>query len=320
MMSHKRTIQLLFILSLVLPLQAQDSIFNKPTLKVLHIGNSYTDDATALLEQIATHSGADLSNICLYKATRGSGSFKSWCDIYNNKDDQYYWVSKVLGGLYARVYTGKGMPHNGLLFKELLSTERWDLIIIQPVSGEAPYYENWQSDADGDLEDFLEILHREQPQAAIGFALVHSYWDHYERNLEHSSHKRWQKIAQAVKSLRSDHDIALVIPYGTAIENLRKTALNNDYDLTRDGTHLAHGLGRYTAACCYYEALIAPFTGVSVEDNNCRYDASGDTSKYPSISVDDSNAYMAQRAAIQAVKHPFKLTKIREPQLEELWK
>ena len=102
--------------------------------------------------------------------------------------------------------------------------------------------------------------------------------------------------------------------------DLRRTALNNDYDLTRDGTHLAYGLGRYTAACCYFEALIAPFTGTTVAGNPYRYDASNDNTKYPAVSVDDSNADAAQRAAIQAVKHPFRLTKIRITQPAEVWK
>ena len=146
-MRYCRLLPLLTALWLCLPAQAQDSLFSRPTLKVLHIGNSYTDDATALLQQVAAHSGAALSNICLYKAVRGSGSFKSWCDVYNNCDDQYYWVTKVLGGLYARVYTGKGMPRNGVLFRELLSSVEWDLIILQPVSSQAPYYDQWEATA-----------------------------------------------------------------------------------------------------------------------------------------------------------------------------
>lgn len=317
-MRYCRLLPLLTALWLCLPAQAQDSLFSRPTLKVLHIGNSYTDDATALLQQVAAHSGADLSNICLYKAVRGSGSFKSWCDVYNNCDDQYYWVTKVLGGLYARVYTGKGMPRNGVLFRELLSSVEWDLIILQPVSSQAPYYDQWEGN--GQLDSLLTLLHREQPKAAIGFALVHSYWDEYGGNSERSSQKRWQGIAHAAKTFCQSRDIALVIPYGTAIENLRRTPLNNDYDLTRDGTHLAYGLGRYTAACCYFEALIAPFTGTSVAGNPYRYDASHDDTKYPAISVDDSNAYAAQRAAIQAVRHPYRLTRIRITQSAEAWK
>ena len=54
-MRYCRLLPLLTALWLCLPAQAQDSLFSRPTLKVLHIGNSYTDDATALLQQVAAH-------------------------------------------------------------------------------------------------------------------------------------------------------------------------------------------------------------------------------------------------------------------------
>ena len=150
--------------------------------------------------------------------------------------------------------------------------------------------------------------------------MVHSYWDEYVHNYQRSSYDRWQLIAEATQQLAKNYDIDFVLPCGTAVEDLRMTSVNNDYDLTRDGTQLAYGLGRYTAACCYFEALIAPFTGTTVAGNPYRYDASNDNTKYPAVSVDDSNADAAQRAAIQAVKHPFRLTKIRITQPAEVWK
>ena len=106
--------------------------FRKPNLKVLDIGNSYTVDATALLPLITKASGSDVSDMCLYKATRGSASFKLWYDIYNGEDSPSasYEVSKVLGGLDANVRTGSSMGDDRKLFRECLTNEKWDLIII----------------------------------------------------------------------------------------------------------------------------------------------------------------------------------------------
>ena len=84
------------------------------------------------------------------------------------------------------------------------------------------------------------------------------------------------------------------------------TSVNNDYDLTRDGTQLAYGLGRYVAACCYYEALIAPRSGISVAGNTLRPTVSSSTSStYPIVAVTDENAALAQRAAVLAVSDPY---------------
>lgn len=77
---------------------------DKPMLKVLDIGNSFTNGATDLLPQIVDASGSDVSNICLYKTIRSSGRLKKWYDVYCDKDTAYtYRIEKVHGGLSANV-------------------------------------------------------------------------------------------------------------------------------------------------------------------------------------------------------------------------
>jgi len=286
---------------------AQD-VLNMPTLKVLDIGNSYTNDATELLPLITEASGSDVSKMCLYKAIRAGASFKSWYDVYCGKDTAYqYTIKKVLGGLRANVSTGTGAKGDGSLFRKLLTDEQWDIIIIHQMSAYAPYYEQWGGTGRGGyLNEMLSVIKEHQPNAVIGFYLIHSLWDYHTRNKESSSYERWKLICSSVKNLQKDYGIEFIIPYGTAIENLRASSFNNEYDLTRDGTHLGYGLCRYTAACCYYESLIAPLSGISVLGNSARYDASqAASSQYPSISVTDENAYIAQKAAVLATKHMF---------------
>ena len=300
----------LFLLLSVLALfthasaKAENALLKKSGLKVLDIGNSYTDDATALLPRIAEASGSDLSDMCLYKAYRSGASFKNWYDVYYDRDDNDYSISKVLGGIDANITTGSGTGTDGKLFREALANEQWDLIIIHQNSTYAPYYEQWNTAEDGGyLRELLSLLKELQPQAAIGFLLVHSYWDGYRGNKEKSSLVRWQLIANSTRQLCENYDISLVIPYGTAVENLRASSLNNEYDLTSDGTHLGFGLCKYTAACCYYECLIAPRSGISVLGNTARYDASYVETKYPAVSVTDENAAIAQMAAILATEN-----------------
>jgi len=298
-----------FILFLFyLPVGAIHPVLTKPTLKVLDIGNSYTTDATAMLRQVTEASGSDISNICLYKADRSGGSLKDWCNVYNDKDTKTYSISKVMGGLNANIKTGSGAIGDGTLFRDALSSEQWDLIIIHQVSSSAPYYSNWSGvNSDGSLQELLSIIKKHQPNAEIGFYIVHSYWTGYGANKERSSYERWKLIADGVKNVMKNYDIDFIIPYGTAVQNLRLTSLNNDYDLTRDGTHLGVGLCRYAAACCYYETLVAPRSGISVIGNTYRNSAKdlSVTSKYPIIEVTDNNADIAQKAATLAVLSPF---------------
>lgn len=306
-----RTITTLFLLTICLMADATHPVLNKPTLKVLDIGNSYTNDATELLSLITKASGSDISNKCIYKAVRSGASFKQWYDIYCDLDTAYtYSIKKVLGGLNANVSTGRSKKGDGSLFRKLLTDEKWDIIIIHQVSTFAPYYEQWNGTGRGGyLNELLSIIKRHQSDAVIGFYLIHSLWDHNKRNKEGSSYERWKLICSSVKKLQNDYGIDFIIPYGTAVENLRSSSLNNKYDLTRDGTHLTYGLGRYAAACCYYESLIAPRCGISVLGNSARYVVNQNVkSKYPSISVTDKNALIAQKAAVLATKHIFECT------------
>lgn len=277
-------------------------------LKILDIGNSYTLDAIEELKNIVNATGIDVSNVSLWTLVRSYGSFRSWSDCYEDKDTlREYYLNHRVGDLDTGLKNAKGEKGDGSIFREALTRVQWDLIVIHPISSAAPYKSLWTgNDAMGGLDDLLAIIKKHQPQAAIGFYVVHSPWSGYASNTERSSFQRWQLIANSVDELEQEGKIDIVIPYGTAIENLRSSSLNNEYDLTRDGLHLAYGLAQYAAACCYYEAIFAPRSGISMVGNTARVDCTDRESLYPAISVNDDNAVIAQEAAMLATVNPYK--------------
>ncbi len=278
------------------------NVLRKDSLRILDIGNSYTDDATAMLAQVAEACGVDVSTVGIYTAVRGWGSFKSWLDCYNDKDDQAYHTHKICGDLKANVRIGSFEAGKGEAFREILEKNVWDVIILHQVSAYAPYYSEWFGYSYGGyLPEFLSLIKACQPQALIGFYVVHSYWSGFASNTERSSRARWQLAANSIDNLANDGLCDIVIPYGTAIENLRASSLNNEYDLTRDGTHLELGLARYAAACCYYESILAPRYGVSMQGQSFHWDGPQMESAYPIVNLVDSTIKMGQRAAALAV-------------------
>ena len=281
-------------------------LLKKPNLKVLDIGNSYSVGVFSLLPAVVKYCKADVNDMCLYELYRSGSSFRTWCNLYEDKDTQHFSFYRVIGNLTVNVPYGVYPERDGSVFRRVLTEVEWDLIIIHQVSTYAPYYDSWAGEGIGGfLEQLLGIIRQHQPRAKIGFMLVHSYWDCYSGNKERSSFERWQLIANSVQQLQRDYDIQFIIPYGTAVENLRFSSLNNDYDLTKDGTHLEYGLSQYTAACCLFESLITPRTGISCLGSPALIDVSDTESLYPSISVNKKNALIAQKAAILAVKDMF---------------
>lgn len=295
-----------------------DSILLKHNLKILDVGNSYTNDATAFLPYLVKKLGVNIDDVCLYKAILGGASFKHWYNVYHDLNSSSYVVSKVVGGIDANVEEGTGDAFDGSYFRRLLSDETWDVIIIHPLSRYATNYEEWWlHDNAGYLRELLEILLEHQPNCNIGFLLVHSPSSDYITNVEHSSLVRWEHIANAAQRFVEEYRIPVLIPYGTAIQNLRATEFNNGAELTRDGTHLGNGLARYTAACCYYESLLAPRTGVSILGQDISYEIveNPETSQY---SVIASNMETAQKAAVLACKYPYSYLNPNDFEIEQI--
>lgn len=87
--------------------------------------------------------------------------------------------------------------------------------------------------------------------------------------------------------------IKIVIPSGTAIQNAR-TSFFGDH-LNRDGYHLDVKVGRYTAACTWFERIF-------------KHNVVGNP--YAPEGLDEARKAVAQKAAHAAVKHSYKVTEL----------
>ena len=272
--------------------------FHKADLKVLDIGNSYTQDAQTYLPRIIAASGID-TDFSLYRAFRPSASFKTWVDCWNDSDNENYSIDFCAGTALGGI-SGSGGASDGALFRKALQSVKWDIILIHQVSTYSNDYSLWEGNgAGGYLQELIRIIRVTNPQATIGYLMTHSYRGTYWANSEGSSYLRWRNIADATKQLKLEYDIDFIIPYGTAVQNLRASSLNDGYEFSEDGTHMGAGLGDYVAGCCYFESLLAPRYGVSIWGNTFRL-TDLDESKGGRRNITDQTAVVAQKAAILA--------------------
>ena len=299
--------------SLSLPVATKVTAGSEGPYRILDIGNSYTDNYTEMLKGIAEGSGIDMEGLSLCTLTRSSGSFRSWSGCYYDLDEQPCHFRRVLG---APVVTPDcdADPHDGSLMRRVLTEQTWDLIVLHQRSEYAHLYDQWTGDGDaGHLDDLLAIIRKEQPEAEIGFHIIHSYADWLTGIEGNGSLSRWRQSAEAARRLVEERDISVVIPCGTAVESLREQPPGNSADYASDGSHLAAGLGQYTAACTYFEAVIAPLFGVTVLGDPARYactEAERASARFPEACVDvtDGNAIMAQQLAVDAVANPYSIS------------
>ena len=276
----------------------------KDSLKVLHIGNSFTENSTAYLSNMVQRAGINVSDMCLYRCCRGGGSFTSFFNCWNDKDASGYYISKVVGGITLPI-ASSATPYDGSNIRKAFTDCKWDIIIIQQVSGYSHKYELWnQNHAGGHLPELIKLIRTYQPQAAIGINMVHA---------KDGTNSLYQRIADSYHQFCIDYGVDFIIPYGTAVQNIRQSSINTtEYGFANDRHHLAPGVGQYVACAAYFETLIAPRYGVSIMGNSYRVsitDSQRESATYPDelVSVTDENAFFCQKAAVLAVHDMYNI-------------
>lgn len=285
----------------------------KDSLKVLHIGNSFTINSTSYLANMVKAAGINTNDMCLYRCYRGGGSFSSFINCWNDKDEKGYIISRIIGGITLPIKSS-ATPYNGANIRKAFTDCKWDLIIIQQVSNYSHKYTLWNKEQkEGYLPELINLIRTYQPQASIGINLVHASY-----TICHNTDSLFRLTSDSYHQFCIDYGVDFVIPYGTAIQNIRHTSINTTkYGFSNDLHHLAAGVGQYVANAAYFEALIAPRYGVSILGNQYRVDISDSQKEecnYPDelIPVTDENAYLCQKAAILAIQDKFNINLIND--------
>ena len=214
-------------------------------LRVLAIGNSYTEDATAYMQELMDGAGVPRDKYCIYMMYSSGASLEMWAQKLNSSNVEN--MVHRAGSLY--------MPYTTATFSQLLSLD-WDVIVLQQVSYLAITYESLNPH----LHQLIDGIRRLCPNRSVTLAwnMIHTYSDSFSSNAGLMGMDRWRAICNATWKMRRLDGIDLIIPTGTAIQNARFTSLNNAAGLTRDHTHLCFGVGRQIAALTWIGSLISP--------------------------------------------------------------
>ena len=217
-------------------------------MRILTVGNSFSDDATSYLYEIAKSAGVD-ENLYLGNLYVGGCSLDAHIKFFKENEGAYEYRTNVGDGWKTK--------YGATIFDGLLDGE-WDLISFQQASGfsgKATTYE--------DLEELMELVRSKVGEKPI-FAW-HMTWA-YAQNSQHphfveyenSQEKMYGAIVSAVKKkIFKNPKISKIAPCGTAIQNARNTCLGGfGEDLTRDGFHLDLNIGRYIAGLTLAKAFI----------------------------------------------------------------
>lgn len=237
-------------------------------LRVLAIGNSFSDDAMEYLPSFVDN--LECEHVELARLYIGGCSLERHVREYRqgNASYQFYHYD------YDAYEPKSDKIHEWKKDSELRTMEHalkmgeWDIITMQQVSGYSGKWESFQPH----LDELVEIVRKYQPKARLAW---HMTWS-YSSDSKHGDFKRYNNdqetmtnaiVATARKVYEETPHFDYLIPSGVAIEALRNTCNNPPKDLTRDGFHLDYGMGRYAAACVWYKVLIEPFSRKNLRDS-----------------------------------------------------
>jgi len=251
-------------------------------LRILAIGNSFSEDAIEnYLHELAAEAGIKMIIGNMYIG--GASLDLHWRNAQENAD-AYEYRKISLDGEKTRT------PNTSIA--TAIKDEPWDYISLQQVSGHSGQLETFEKT----LPQLLAYVKDQNPNPETEYILhqtwayattsTHTNFPNYDRdqNLMYSS------IVKAVSKAQQLTGMEHMVPAGTAIQNGR-SVLGEQF--TRDGYHLSLELGRYTAACTWFEYL----TGKTVVGL-----------KFAPKGLSQQEIEVAQEAAHAAVKHPNKVT------------
>ena len=276
--------------------------FKGDVLRVLSLGNSFAEDTSAHLEAMMNAAGLDKSKFCYYFTFKSGATLAQYASDYE-AGTSYSCIDK--SGSYSTTPRAGtySMPNSSGSLKKIVSQD-WDLILLQQASTDA--YE-WSSYIPY-ITRLISYIKRDCPKACIGFMLT---WATTYTGTTHapSYAQRYEMNVNCAKKVLHEIGIDFIVAPGTAIQNARNTSLEDADHLLRDNRHLNTGVGRYVAGCAFFDAVIAPFYGVSIIGNS--YTTSAGTP------VTDENKLLCQQCGHAAVANMFEVTTGLEPDVPE---
>lgn len=267
-------------------------VFDQPwaedgELKILAIGNSFSDDAMEHVYQVAKDAGVE--KIKLGNMFIGGCSLEKHLENAKGNKGAYDFRTNTNG-----TWSTKG----GTSIQTAVTSENWDFITFQQVSGYSGVADSY--------DDLVELISIIKPLSGDAQLAWHMTWA-YKVGSSHSdfskySHNQmtmYNAIVNAVNTkILTNNDIAIVIPSGTSIQNVRTSFIG---DMTRDGYHLSYGIGRYIASMTYVKAL----TGLSI-----------DNSKTVPSDVDSQELKAIIEGVNNAIAKPYEVTNSSYPKVE----
>jgi len=271
-------------------LNAQNKSLDDGVLRILAIGNSFSEDA--IEQNLYELAKAGKKKIVIGNLYIGGAPLS--LHVSNAKDDKpaYRYRKINLDGQMSEKANER--------LSEALIDEAWDYISFQQASPLSGDYDSYAKDLPP-LYDYV-TKHILFPETKY---ILHQTWA-YQNGSSHEGFVRYNRsqdsmyraIANTSQEVFNWGNFDRLIPSGTAVQNARSSFVGDNF--TRDGYHLNLNYGRFVAACTWYEALFHE----NILNNT-----------FLPLKVTYVEGEIARAAAHKAVEFPYAVTVLKDFQL-----
>ncbi len=263
------------------------SVAKATRVKLLMIGNSFSQDTVQWMGQIAKSAG--YSDILIGNLVIGG------CDIekhYGNaiNNSRAYTFDYYENGVW-RQKTSQSMK-DGIVYAD------WDFISLQQVSDKSGLKDTYNSALTNWATYVVETATNENVKLlwnmtwAYQSDSTHTGFPAYSNN----QMRMYNMIVEAVRSKIATNDqFAAISPAGTAIQNARTSYIGDDW--TRDGYHLSETRGRFVSGL----TMFCLITGASPYDVSFKPTAGG-------VTMTEKELQVAQESVANALANKFAVT------------
>lgn len=214
-------------------------------MKILSIGNSFSQDAQRYLHKIALKEGVQMKTVNLYIG--GCPLRTHYLNILEDNAAYDFQFNGESTGLKVSI-------------RQVLASDNWDYITLQQASHESakpgsytPYIE--------EVADFVRMY---CPKAKL---LIHQTWAYETGSLKLANQERFATDAEMFAAIEPAYENAAklidadgIIPAGRTMLTAAQTGIEK---IHRDTYHASLGAGRYLLGLCWFKYL----TGRDITDN-----------------------------------------------------
>ena len=204
-------------------------------MKILSIGNSYSEDATRYLSGVAHHAGVPFKTVNLMIG--GCTLARHYKNIHNDAREYGLQFNGVPTGFQVSV-------------REALQSDEWDIVTIQQQSSNSMRAETFRPY----IGELCSYIRYHAPKAKLA---LHQTWGYRDavKTAEFgaaSPEEMFSQVKASYEEIRAEMEIPYLVPSGQAFDLLHRWNAPCFY---RDAIHASLGFGRYTLALTWFAYL-----------------------------------------------------------------